>query len=113
MALDVCVVGELNPDLILYGVPKDLKPEEETLVRAFRLTLGSSSAIFAHNLAVLGTKVGMVSKVGDDALGKTALDWLASSGTDVSRAGKKRGQLAGLGGIHLGKNGACGLWRQL
>ncbi len=88
MPLDVCVVGELNPDLILYGVPKELKPEEETLVRGFRLTLGSSSAIFAHNLAVLGTKVGMVAKVGDDALGKTALDWLASSGTDVSRVSK-------------------------
>jgi sugar/nucleoside kinase (ribokinase family) len=88
MPLDVCVVGELNPDLILYGVPKELNPEEETLVQAFRLTLGSSSAIFAHNLAVLGTKVGMVSKVGDDALGKTALDWLASSGTDVSRVAK-------------------------
>lgn len=88
MPLDVCVVGELNPDLILYGVPKELKPEEETLVRGFRLTLGSSSAIFAHNLAVLGTKVGMVAKVGDDALGKTALDWLVSSGTDVSRVTK-------------------------
>jgi sugar/nucleoside kinase (ribokinase family) len=88
MPFDVCVVGELNPDLILYGLPKELKPEQETLVRGFRLTLGSSSAIFAHNLAVLGTKVGMVAKVGDDVLGKTALDWLASSGTDVSQVAK-------------------------
>jgi sugar/nucleoside kinase (ribokinase family) len=94
MPPDVCVVGELNPDLILYGVPKELKPEEETLVQAFRLTLGSSSAIFAHNLAVLGTKVGMVAKVGDDALGKTALDWLASSGTDVSRVTKTSAGIA-------------------
>jgi sugar/nucleoside kinase (ribokinase family) len=94
MPPDVCVVGELNPDLILYGVPKELKPEEETLVQAFRLTLGSSSAIFAHNLAVLGTKVGMVAKVGDDALGKTALDWLASSGTDVSRVTKPAAGIA-------------------
>ncbi len=94
MPLDVCVVGELNPDLILYGVPKDLKPEEETLVRAFRLTLGSSSAIFAHNLSVLGTKVGMVAKVGDDPLGQTALDWLACSGTDVSRVTKTSAGIA-------------------
>ena len=64
MPLDVCVVGEINPDLILYGVPARLKPEEESLIRGFRLTLGSSSAIFAHNLAVLGTRVGMVSKIG-------------------------------------------------
>jgi sugar/nucleoside kinase (ribokinase family) len=84
MALDVCVVGEINPDLILYGLPKQLKPEEETLVDGFRLTLGSSSAIFAHNLAVLGTRVGLVSKIGSDALGKMSLDWLSSGGVDLS-----------------------------
>jgi sugar/nucleoside kinase (ribokinase family) len=85
MPLDVCVVGEINPDLILYGVPAQLKPEEESLVHGFRLTLGSSSAIFAHNLSVLGTRVGMVSKIGVDALGKMALDWLANGGVDLSR----------------------------
>ena len=85
MAFDVCVVGEINPDLILYGLPKLLKPEEETLVEGFRFTLGSSSAIFAHNLAVLGTRVAIVSKIGDDALGKMAADWLASAGVDLSR----------------------------
>jgi sugar/nucleoside kinase (ribokinase family) len=82
--LDVSVVGELNPDLILYGVPRDLKPERESLVEGFRLTLGSSSAIFAHNLSVLGTRVGMVSKVGRDPLGAWAVDSLASGGVDVS-----------------------------
>src|SRR5271168_3747148 len=85
MPLDVCVVGEINPDLILYGVPAQPKPEEETLIQGFRLTLGSSSAIFAHNLAVLGTRVGMVSKIGADALGKMALDWLENAGVDLSR----------------------------
>ena len=75
MPLDVCVVGEINPDLILYGLPKQLTPEEEILVDGFRLTLGSSSAIFAHNLAVLGTRVAIASKIGDDALGKMATDW--------------------------------------
>jgi sugar/nucleoside kinase (ribokinase family) len=85
MPLDVCVVGEINPDLILYGLPKQLKPEEEILVDGFRLTLGSSSAIFAHNLAVLGTHVAIVSKIGNDALGKMAADWLASAGVDLSR----------------------------
>jgi sugar/nucleoside kinase (ribokinase family) len=82
---DVCVVGELNPDLILYGVPAQLKPEEEALIQGFRLTLGSSSAIFAHNLSVLGTHVGMVSKIGADALGQMALEWLAKSGVDLTR----------------------------
>ena len=85
MSLDVCVVGEINPDLILYGVPPQLKPEEESLIHGFRLTLGSSSAIFAHNLAVLGTGVGMVSKIGPDSLGKMALDWLLDAGVDLTR----------------------------
>ena len=84
MSLDVCVVGEINPDLILYGLPKQLQPEVESLIEGFRLTLGSSSAIFAHNLSVLGTRVGMVSKIGSDALGKMAFDWLASAGVDLA-----------------------------
>jgi sugar/nucleoside kinase (ribokinase family) len=85
MPLDVCVVGEINPDLILYGLPPQLKPEQETLIEGFRLTLGSSSAIFAHNLSVLGARVGMVSKIGVDQLGKMAFDALASAGVEVTR----------------------------
>jgi sugar/nucleoside kinase (ribokinase family) len=84
MPLDVCVVGEINPDLILYGLPQRLKPEQEYLIEGFRLTLGSSSAIFAHNLSVLGTRVGMISKIGADPLGKTAFDSLAKAGVDVT-----------------------------
>ncbi len=81
---DVCVVGEINPDLILYGLPKEIKPEQETLVEGFRLTLGSSSAIFAHNLAVLGTQVGIVARIGDDPFGKMAVGWLEAGGVDVT-----------------------------
>jgi len=92
--MDVCVVGELNPDLILYGLPENPKPDHEYLVDGFRLTLGSSSAIFAHNLSVLGTRVGMVSKVGADALGKMALDWLASANVDLSCVVTSSGKLA-------------------
>jgi sugar/nucleoside kinase (ribokinase family) len=88
---DVCVVGEINPDLILYGVPEDLQPEHESLVQGFRLTLGSSSAIFAHNLSVLGSCVAIASKIGADAFGKMALDWLASAGVDVSRVREATG----------------------
>jgi sugar/nucleoside kinase (ribokinase family) len=86
--LDVCVVGEINPDLILYGLPSQLRPEEETLIDGFRLTLGSSSAIFAHNLSVLGSRVGMVSKIGADPLGKMAFDWLAAAGVDLAHVYK-------------------------
>lgn len=83
--LDVCVVGETNLDLILYGLPKELVLDRELLASGLALTLGSSSAIFAHNLATLGSKVGFVSKTGGDAFGKMALERLASAGVDVAR----------------------------
>ncbi len=91
---DVSVVGELNLDLILYGLPPELDPERELLADALAVTLGSSSAIFAHNLAVLGTRVGFVSRIGDDALGQVALERLAAAGVDVSRVRKAGGASA-------------------
>ena len=45
--LDVAVVGEINLDTILYGLPTKLVPEREVLASGLALTLGSSSAIFA------------------------------------------------------------------
>ena len=82
--LQVCAVGETNLDLILYGLPKELVLDRELLATGLALTLGSSSAIFAHNLAMLGTKVGFISKIGSDPLGKIALERLAAAGVDVS-----------------------------
>jgi sugar/nucleoside kinase (ribokinase family) len=89
--LDVTVVGELNLDLILYGLPDQLPPEKELLASGLTLTLGSSSAIFAHNLATLGNRVGFVSRIGDDPLGQISFDRLAESGVDVSRVKKVSG----------------------
>jgi sugar/nucleoside kinase (ribokinase family) len=85
---DVCVVGEINCDLILHGLPEKLEPETEILAKDFRLTLGSSSAIFAHNLSALGTRTGIVSMIGDDPLGRIAIGRLADAGADVSAVKK-------------------------
>lgn len=82
---DVSLCGELNLDLILYGLPETLETERELLCDNLALTLGSSSAIFAHNLAKLGTRVGFISRIGGDSLGQIALDWLASGGVEISR----------------------------
>jgi hypothetical protein len=43
----------LNLDLILYGLPEEVPPEREIITDRMMLTLGSSSAIVAHNLAPL------------------------------------------------------------
>jgi sugar/nucleoside kinase (ribokinase family) len=81
---DVTIAGELNLDLILYGLPAELPPERELLADRMALTLGSSSAIVAHNLASLGCKVGFASRIGDDPLGQIAVERLAASGVDVA-----------------------------
>jgi len=88
---DVTVVGELNLDLILYGLPEELAPEREHLADRLSLTLGSSSAIFAHNLATLGSRVGFISRIGDDPLGQISLERLAASGVDVSKVRRVSG----------------------
>jgi sugar/nucleoside kinase (ribokinase family) len=82
---DVTVVGELNLDLILYGLPGEMQPEREHLADGLSLTLGSSSAIFAHNLATLGSRVGFVSRVGEDPLGRISLERLSAAEVDVSK----------------------------
>ena len=83
--LDITLAGELNLDLIMYGLPEVMPMERELLGTDFQLTLGSSSAIFAHNIAVLGLHIGFISLVGQDALGKVALERLGASGVDLSR----------------------------
>jgi sugar/nucleoside kinase (ribokinase family) len=80
---DVAIVGELNPDLIVYGAPRELPEEREILTSGFTLTLGSSSAILAHNLSLLGSKVTFSSRVGSDALGEMCCQWLKGAGVRV------------------------------
>jgi sugar/nucleoside kinase (ribokinase family) len=81
---DVTVAGELNLDLILYGLPEALPQERELLATEMMLTLGSSSAILAHNLASLGCKVGFTSCVGADNFGEIATELLRAAGVEVS-----------------------------
>ncbi len=93
---DVSVIGELNLDLILYGLPPHLQLDREHLAQDLRLTLGSSSAIFAHNLACLGSRVAFSSSMGSDELGGICLQRLASSGLDVRGVRHFPGKTTGL-----------------
>jgi len=81
---DITIAGEINLDLILYGLPENIPVERELLASDFQATLGSSSAIVAHNLAALGTKVGFVTRVGRDSLGRIAMERLSAKGVDLS-----------------------------
>jgi len=93
---DVTIAGELNLDLILYGLPETLPPERELLADNMMLTLGSSSAIVAHNLAALGSRVGFVSCIGSDPLGNIALERLAAGGVEVEKVVRRAGIQTGL-----------------
>src|ERR1700693_4928910 len=93
---DVTLAGELNLDLILYGLPAELPPERELLAERMMLTLGSSSAIVAHNLAALGCRVGFVSRIGDDPLGQIAVDRRGASGVGVAKIRRVADKQTGL-----------------
>lgn len=88
---DITIAGELNLDLILYGLPEQLPPERELLADRMMLTLGSSSAICAHNLAAMGSRVGFISRIGDDSMGELARARLAESGVDTSKVRVTKG----------------------
>jgi sugar/nucleoside kinase (ribokinase family) len=93
---DVAVVGELNLDIILSGLPENLQLDREHLATGLKVTLGSSSAIFAHNLATLGNKVSFSSAIGEDSFGEICLQRLAENGVDLSSVRRFRSQQTGL-----------------
>src|SRR5580704_14734600 len=84
-SFDITIAGELNLDLILYGLPVEMQMERELLASDFRATLGSSSGIVAHNAATLGARVAFTTLVGTDDFGRLALDRLRAAGVDTSQ----------------------------
>ena len=83
--LDLLVVGDCNPDLVLRG--GDVVPEfgqVERLVEEGQLTVGGSGAITACGAARLGLRTALSSVVGADALGRFMLDALGERGVDAS-----------------------------
>ncbi|HTF09203.1 MAG TPA: carbohydrate kinase family protein [Asanoa sp.] len=83
--IDLLVVGDANPDVVLSGVPSALPyGQREQLVSSGALTLGGSAAITACGAARLGLRTAFVGRVGDDAAGRFCLDALRSRGVDVT-----------------------------
>ncbi len=81
---DVTIAGEINLDLVLDGITDPMPVERELLASAFRITLGSSAAILAHNLSALGTRVGFASLAARDDFSKMALSFLAERKVNLS-----------------------------
>ena len=83
--IDILVIGEINPDIVVSDPdPVPVFGEVERIVRSIRMTVGSSSAIFACGAARLELRVAFCGMVGDDAFGRFMLDQMAERGIDVS-----------------------------
>jgi sugar/nucleoside kinase (ribokinase family) len=81
--LDAVVVGELNIDLVLWEVPMP-EYEKEMLAKDMRFAMGSSSAITAHNLSAIGSRVGFIGKAGKDNFGDFMIEGLKRGGVETS-----------------------------
>jgi sugar/nucleoside kinase (ribokinase family) len=96
-AIDLLVVGDCNPDLLLVG--GDPVPEfgqREQLVDRAVLTIGGSASITACGAARLGLSTALVAAVGRDHFGSHVLDEVAARGVDVSACPRRDGDPTGI-----------------
>ncbi len=83
--LDLLVIGDCNPDLVLGVNAGPEFGQVETLVDEAKLTLGGSASIVACGAARLGLQTALASLVGDDAFGRAQLEGLADRCVDTTR----------------------------
>jgi sugar/nucleoside kinase (ribokinase family) len=94
--LDLLVVGDCNPDLLVTG--QDVLPafgQAEKLVDSMSLMIGGSAAITAVAAARLGLRVALVAAVGDDPAGELMLGLLGRESVDTSRVIVRAGAATG------------------
>ena len=89
--LDVICVGRLGVDLYAQQIGSRLED-----VTSFAKYLGGSSGNIAANTARLGLKSAMLTRVGDDQMGRFLTETLAKEGCDVSHVVKDPERLTAL-----------------
>ena len=80
----ILVIGELNVDLIVSGLPSLPVLGQELLCDDFQMALGSSSTICASWLATLGAAVDFWGKVGRDLYGEFVVSELERRGIGMN-----------------------------
>lgn len=80
----VLVVGDVNIDIILTGLPNIPLAEQETFAQGFEIVVGGQTGTIARAMSRLGLAVTFVGRVGDDDYGRRAINELVQSGVDVS-----------------------------
>lgn len=103
--LDLLVVAELNPDVIVRGDVVPRFGQAEQLVDDAALVLGSSGAITACGAARLGLRTSIVGVVGEDALGEFVLEELADHGVSSEAVFVRPGIRTGMGVVLSRPNG--------
>jgi sugar/nucleoside kinase (ribokinase family) len=78
--VDVLVVGDANPDLILRGDVRPRFGQAEQLLTGADLVLGGSAAITASGCARLGLATVLLAAVGDDVFGAVTRQHLSAFG---------------------------------
>jgi len=81
---DFTLAGDVDLDIMLYGLPEDLPLERELLAGGMALCLGGSSAITAHNLSALGNSVGLITTAAEDSFSDQCQMELRHAGVDLS-----------------------------
>jgi len=82
--LDLLILGDANPDLVLTGDVEPSFGQTERLLDTAHLTVGGSGAIVACGAARLGLRVAFCGVVGDDHFGRYMRDELKQRGVDVT-----------------------------
>ena len=94
--MDVLVVGDANPDLILRGDVRPRFGQAEQLLTAADLVLGGSASITAAGGARLGLRTGLLAAVGDDVFGDVTRRWLTERGVQLIPVKPEAGVPTGL-----------------
>ena len=81
--VDLLILGDANPDLVLTGDVEPAFGQRERLLDGAHLTVGGSGAIVACGAARLGLRVAFCGVVGDDLFGRFMRDELDRRGVDV------------------------------
>jgi sugar/nucleoside kinase (ribokinase family) len=82
--LDLLVLGDAKPDLIVTADRLPEFEEGERLLERSALTLGGSGGIAACGAAALGLRVAFAGVVGDDAFGRFVIESLEAHGVETS-----------------------------
>ncbi len=84
--MDVLVVGDANPDLVLHGDARPRFGQAEQLLTGADLVLGGSAAITAAGCARLGLDTTLLTALGEDVFGAITRQHLRDRGVTVELA---------------------------